>query len=468
MGKWTGVGKFLRAHTSHWVAIGVVAFALVLKWGGQLDSWGMPENGQVAFVILALAGGLWVTEAVPLFVTSVVILFLSLVWAGPVLQEGGVEGISKDTWTAPFFSDVVLLFLGGFVLAAGLHKYQLDEQMARWMVRKSGGNLPKLIAAVMLVTAFLSMWLSNTATAAMMLALVLPIVQKMPEGGRSRKAMVLAVPFAANIGGLGTPIGSPPNAIALQYMRSIGEGPTFAEWMLAAVPLLAVALVLLWLLFIYGYGVKGRVDGIECAPLNLKRSAGRRTVLAVGILTAAGWVTGGWHGLSSGTVALVPVILFFGLNLLNVRDLRGLSWDVLLLMGGGLCLGEVLEKSGLAAWVVGQLNVGQFGAFGLIAVFALAACAISTVMSNTAAANLIMPMVLGLAVASRGPILLGVAFACSLAMALPISTPPNAMAFSSGELRVWDVLKPGVLISVIGLVLILAMAYGWWGVVGVG
>jgi sodium-dependent dicarboxylate transporter 2/3/5 len=348
-----------------------------------------------------------------------------------------------------------------------LHKYRLDEQMARWMVRQSKGFLPALIGGIIIVTAFLSMWLSNTATAAMMLALVLPIVRELPEGSSSRKALILAVPLGANIGGMGTPIGSPPNAIAMEYLRSTGEGPSFAMWILIALPVMTIILTLSWFFLVHVLGAKGHVEGIACDPLHLKRSAGRITVLVVAVLTAAGWLTGGWHGWSSGTVALVPVILFFGLGLLRVADLRALSWDVLLLMGGGLCLGAVLANSGLSFWMIERLQVDQFGTFGLMVVLAVAACAISCLMSNTATANLIMPMILGFALEAKTPVFLGVAFASSLAMALPISTPPNAMVFGSGELRVRDLLLPGILVSVIGLALILTLGYWWWGVTGV-
>ena len=461
------VSEFVRANLAPLSAAVLLAANLTVYLLGLLDRLEMPEAGQAAFVILVTAAVLWVTEAVPLFVTSIVILLMSLVWLGPMLERAGAEGISNGTWTAPFFSDVILLFLGGFVLAAGLHKYQLDEQMARLMVRKSKGALPWLIAAILSVTAFLSMWLSNTATAAMMLALTLPIVRKLPAGSRPRRALILAVPFAANVGGLGTPIGSPPNAIAMEYMRSIGQAPTFANWILAAFPIVGILLVFVWALLVYGYGATGRVEGVDCEPLNLKRSAGRITVLAVAILTAAGWLTSGWHGLTSGTVALIPVILIFGLRLLTVRDLRGLSWDVLLLMGGGLCLGTVLAKSQLPDWVITQLNADGWQAYELMAVLAVAACTISSLMSNTATANLLMPMILGLTIETKSPFLLVVAFACSLAMALPISTPPNAMAFSSGELRVADVLKPGALISAVGLAFVLTIGYWWWGLIGI-
>ena len=176
-------------------------------------------------------------------------------------------------------------------------------------------------------------------------------------------------------------------------------------------------------------------------------------------------MTGSWHGLSSGTVALIPVLTFFGLGLLTVEDFRGLSWDVLIVMGGGLCLGAVIGTSGLADWLVARLPIDGLNVFWLMVLFGTVACIMSAVMSNTATANLIMPIILGLSVEPLAPLLVGVAFCCSLAMPLPVSTPPNAMAFSSGEIRVSDMMKAGLTITVIGILLAFATGYWWWGLV---
>jgi sodium-dependent dicarboxylate transporter 2/3/5 len=444
------------------IAILAVAATLLKAWSMH---WGLPEPARIAFVILLIAAGLWVSEAVPLFVTSFFILFLSIVWLAPAMARDGIE-VSSTVFLAPFFSDIILLFLGGFVLSAALHKFRLDEQVARWIIRKSGGSLPRLMLGVMAITAFLSMWLSNTATAAMMLALILPIVRELPTGSVARKGLILSVAFAANIGGLGTPIGSPPNAIAMQYMQQIGIAPTFGMWMRGGVPAVIALLFISWGLIVLMFKVRGRLDNIECERLSLPYSPGIGVVLFATALTVIGWLTGGYHGFSSGTVALVPLILFFGTGILNVRDLRGLAWDVLLVMGGGLCLGAAISSSGLAGWVVEQLPTDTLGLQGTMIVFGVLACIMSSVMSNTATANLIMPIALGLSIQPLTPVLVGIAFACSLAMALPISTPPNAMAFSSGELKTMDMLKPGALITAIGVALTFTAGYWWWQVIG--
>jgi sodium-dependent dicarboxylate transporter 2/3/5 len=418
----------------------------------------------VALVILLIAATLWVSEIIPLFVTSFVILALSVTWLRGTMMAHGMEADAGE-FTAPFFSDIILLFLGGFVLSAALHKYELDERLARRVIDRCGGSVPKLIFALMGVTAFLSMWLSNTAATAMMLALCLPILRALPAGDRYRTAILLAVPFSANVGGLGTPIGSPPNAIAIQYMAQMGIAPSFLTWMMMGVPLVLVMLVITWGLLMAMY--RGRAVAVTLEPpAESDHPIVARVVVVVAVVTVAGWLTGAWHGLSAGTVALIPVLVLFGGRFLAVNDLRTLSWDVLLLMGGGLCLGHGVAVSGLAEWIVSRVPAEAQSVTLLIVVFGVLACLMSSVMSNTAAANLLLPILVGLSVAPLPPVLVTVAFACSLAMALPISTPPNAIAFASGELRAADMLKPGLILTIVGLALTFTLGRWWWDVAG--
>lgn len=443
------------------IAIFAVAFFLLGARANFFPSWNLSEPGYVALGILLAAATLWITEAVPLFVTSLLVLFLSLVWLIPVMRDHGLE-VDESVFMGQFFSDIILLFLGGFVLSAGLHKQRLDEYLARWMIRRSGASVPRLILSVMAVTAFLSMWISNTAAAAMMLALVIPVAGRLAADDRYRIALILAVPFAANIGGLGTPIGSPPNAIAMQYMTQMGLAPGFGMWMVIGVPGVIVMLVLSWVVLTRMY--RGQAQAIEIDQEPIRFPPWRASLLVIGTtgLTIVGWVTTGWHGYSSGTVALLPVLVFFSSGLLNTRDLRGLSWDVLLLMGGGLCLGQVISRSGFADWLIDLAPVDGVRGYGLMLAFGTLACLMSSVMSNTATANLIMPIVLGLNVEPLEPIFIGTAFACTLAMPLPISTPPNAMTFSTEQITTANLIQPGVILTISGLVLAFTTGYWWW------
>ncbi|MEQ8769116.1 MAG: DASS family sodium-coupled anion symporter [Phycisphaerales bacterium] len=435
----------------------------MLGWFAPL---GLDGPGQTGLAILIAAAALWITEAVPLYVTSFVILALAQVWLGPALVEAGSPA-PRDAFTSPFFSDIILLFLGGLSLSAALNKLRYDEQLARWVIRVSGSSVPLLLAGIMALSAFLSMFLSNTATTAMMLTLCLPIARSLKPGDASRKAIILSVPFAANIGGVGTPIGTPPNAIAVQYLAQSGDPIGFGRWMLLGIPFVLIMLGVVWAtLLLVHRGSRGAVRLERQAGDSIRVSWRRRLVLVVAVLTVAGWLTGPWHGFSSGTVALLPVIVLFATGVLDRHDLRGLSWDVLLIMGGGLCLGVVMATSGFAAWFVGHLPTDDVPAWAVLAVLGVAAAGMSSVMSNTASANLLMPIVLGLGAAAGPEALLTVAFACSVAMPLPISTPPNAIAFSSGELTVGDMLKPGLIITAVAIVVELTFARAWWGWVG--
>jgi len=460
-----------RLLTGFWCLI-----ILLLGSTGAFGAFGMPVPAQIALSILIIAATLWISEAVPLFVTSFAVLFMALVWLTPEINqfavlrgETAIEPVTNANFLTPFFSNIILLFLGGFVISAALHEYHLDEQLAGFILKQTGRSVPRLMLGVMGVTAFLSMWLSNTATAAMMLALVLPIVRSLPAGDASRKGIVLSIPFAANVGGLGTPIGSPPNAIGMKYMRDAGVDPTFIEWMAIGVPGVVLMLAVSWMLLLVLYrGQKELSDGNERERPEFHFTPGTWVVLSGSIVTAIGWMTSGLHGIASGTIGLIPLLLFFGTRTISAKLFRTLPWDVLFLMGGGLCLGECVSASGLANWIVTQLPIRGASPYMLMVIFGSVAVVMSCIMSNTATANLIMPIALGLEqVDALDPILVGVAFACSLAMALPISTPPNAMAFSSGELSVSDLLVPGTIVTLVGMLTAYTIGYWWWGIIGI-
>lgn len=442
----------------------IVGLPIVGK--GDWSAWDLDTASTASLAILLTAAVLWVSEAVPLFVTSFIILAMSIVWLMPVMQEAGTK-VTATTFLSPFFSNIILLFLGGFTLAAGFTKYRLDEQCARWVIRKTGGSVPMFIGGIMCVTAFLSMWLSNTATAAMMMALCIPVTQRLPAGDPYRRAILLAIPFSANVGGIGTPIGTPPNAIAIRYMEQLHIAPSFLTWMLLGVPAVLVLLTAVWAMLMIFYRGKTTRITIEESVVLKKGSPAGKFIVVIAVITVAGWLSGELHHLSSGTVALLPVILLFGTRVLDVNDLRTLSWDVLVLMGGGLCLGVGIEQSGLAGVLITHLPTEGLSMLGLVLLFAGLACGMSMVMSNTAAATLVMPLVCGLSGVSSAPLLLAVAFACSVAMALPISTPPNAIAFGSGQLKVSDMIKPGLAITLLGLGLICTVFIRFWEYVGI-
>lgn len=443
---------------------GLLFGVVLLGVSGLLTpSLGLSRASGATLVVMLGAALLWISELVPLFVTSLLILLANVLWVGPLLEASGAA-VSPTTFSAPFFSDVILLFLGGFVLSAAFQRFGLDERIAQWVLRRTGDTPSRVLAGVMLTTAFLSMWMSNTATTAMMLGLAGPLLASTRADDPFRKALALGIPFAANLGGLGTPIGTPPNAVAVQFMRESGTAPSFAGWMAMAAPMLVILLCVAWGLLVYLH--PARTDHITLPEHeSLPSSAASRAVVLVTVLTVAGWLGSSVLGVSTGTVALVPVVIFFGTGLLDTRDFRQLPWDVLVLAGGGLSLGVAVSRSGLADWAAGLVPVGDL-APGVVALgFGVMASLMSTLMSNTATANLLIPVAMGLAHNLERPVLCVVAFACSVSMALPVTTPPNAMAFSSGYLQVRDMVGPGSLLTVLGVVSAVVSVV-WWKLIG--
>jgi solute carrier family 13 (sodium-dependent dicarboxylate transporter), member 2/3/5 len=424
------------------------------------------EPQHIALVIVLAAALLWVTEAVPLYVTALLVALLNVVWLTPALQARDVA-LGAEAFLAPFFSNIILLFLGGFVLSAALSRYGVDTRMARWVLGRTGTSPSRVLLGLMLVTAFLSMWMSNTATTAMMLGLAAALLREVPAGDPYRKSVLLGIAFSANIGGLGTPIGTPPNAIALRYAAQAGVHIGFAQWVAITLPVLVLSLGLLWWVLVRMHRTpvtEVRLeDDAPRTPLSRKGLA----VAGITVATALGWLTSDLHPLATGSVALVPVLLLFGLRMLSVEDFRALPWDVLVLVGGGLSLGMAVEVSGLGDVLVKALPVEAAGPWGLMVGATLLAALMTAFMSNTATANLLIPLVLALDGMSNVPVLLLVAHACSLSMALPVSTPPNAMVFASGTLRAPEMVRTGLLISLMSLAVTFAVAVTWWRLLGV-
>lgn len=367
----------------------------------------------------------------------------------PGLEGAGVEVEKADFYQA-FFGDITLLFMGGFVLSALLNKYGLARRMANWMIRKTGSAPPRVLAGIIIVSALLSMWMSNTATAAMMFAIISPIILQLPKTSPFSKGLAIAIPFACNIGGLGTPIGTPPNAIAIGYLEQAGVEVSFSTWMLAAVPLMLVLLFLLWWLLLRSYP-----PGLANIELDIEEeedgfSPRQYLVLGLFLLTILGWLSSGLTGLSTGTVGLVSIIAAFGSGFLKTPDFRNISWDILFMLGGGLCLGVGLNKSGLTDTIAHAIPVGG-GFYAVFGGLLLMAAVMTTVMSNTATANLLIPIAVSLP-GNELVLCVAISIMCSSSMSLPVSTPPNAIAFGSGLLQARDMFNSGMWITVFALI----------------
>ncbi len=441
--------KSIREHLPALILLALVLSAYltgVLETGLRLEA---PEA--VALTILLITAILWVFETIPLYISSLGVLLMSILWLQPNLEAADLNA-SKDPYFQAFFSDITLLFMGGFVLSSLLNKYGIANRMARWVLKRAGATPATLLVGIIAISALLSMWMSNTATAAMMFAMISPVIMGLPDTSPFTRALTLSIPFACNLGGLGTPIGTPPNAIALEYLEQAGFFLSFIDWMLVAVPIMLILLVILWRLLLQFFP-----PGDLKLNLQVKRESAalnRRQMIIIGLfgLTVIGWMTTGLTGLSSGTIGLMIVIAAFGLKLLNTRDFRAISWDILFMLGGGLCLGAALNQSGLSSTISGLIPVEQSYLLAFSILLVLGAF-MTTFMSNTATANLLIPIAVAL---PQGEIILALAISmiCSSAMAMPVSTPPNAIAYGSGMISTKDMMLSGGAITLIGLVLV--------------
>lgn len=447
------------ATTSRYGALLVSVAAALAATEAAFASGAMPREAAFMAGIFVLAALLWMTEALPLFATALLVVGLQLVL---LANPGGWPGLGFESGPSPGYADIVsaaadpvlLLFFGGFLLAQAAVKEGVDRSMSALLLRPFGDRPLAALAGVMAVTALFSMFMSNTATTAMMLALVAPMMVRMGPAEPFRRAIVLAVPFAANIGGMGTPIGSPPNAVAVGQLQQAGIPLRFLDWMLVAVPLVAACLALAgWLLWRFHRPLDPtlRITVTEGAV-----GARGWLVVVVFALTVLLWLSDSWHGLPAAVVALLPAVVLTATRTLTADDLQRIDWSVLILIAGGISLGAGMTMTGLDRIVVGWLPLGPGHAVvWLVAVLALATLVLSTFMSNTAAANLLLPIGLSatLALAGQGALLevaMSVALAASLAMSLPISTPPNAMASSTHAFDTRDMARAGAIIGIVG------------------
>ena len=459
----------LMPHIIKLSLISTCFFAIFLLPSDFIPIANITQEQQRVLAVFLMATMLWVSEAVPAYATSLLILGLLSITVSDTSPFFLREGLDPETMLSyrdilsSLAAPVVVLFLGGFFIAIAATKYKLDINLARVLLKPVGSAYHKVMLGLMAITAFFSMFMSNTATTAMMLTLLTPLLAHVDTKDNGVKAMILAVPIAANIGGIGTPIGTPPNAIAFRYLT--GEyAITFGQWMLFAIPM-AVALVLLaWVILrkLYPGNIKELAVKIDST---FERSPKAYLVYATTAATVLLWTTSNLHGVNSYTVALLPVIVFSLSGIINTNDIRQINWDVLWLIAGGIALGYALEKSGLARAVVETIPFDAMGTFTVLFLMAVVSMVMATFMSNTATANLLMPIAVSVATVLSGLenyggislMVICVALSASMGMALPISTPPNALAHATGMVNSRDFIKTGKFISTIGVVIIFSV-----------
>ncbi|MBR5630913.1 MAG: SLC13/DASS family transporter [Bacteroidales bacterium] len=445
----------------------------LLLWFLPTESFGLEGLTQIQQRIIAIfvyATLMWVMELVPAWATSVSIIVLLLLFT----SDSGVKWIcnpetagqllSYKQVMASFADPVVMLFIGGFILAIATTKAGLDVHLARVLLTPFGKKSENILLGFMLVTALFSMFISNTATTAMMLTFLTPVFKQLPEAGKGRTAMALSIPVAANLGGMGTPIGTPPNTIALKYLNDsegLNMGIGFGQWMLFMVPLVIVLILIAWIILkkVFPFSQKTielQIDG------EMKR--GRRTTLIIVtlVVTILLWMMDTVTGINTYTVALIPFAVFAMAGIITKYDLEEINWSVIWMVAGGFALGYAMNGSGLAALVIRAIPFGDFSPVLIVILSGVICYVLSNLISHSATAALLMPILVVVCTAMGdklaaigGPttVLIGVAIASSSAMILPISTPPNALAYATNLVQQKDMARMGVIVGILSILL---------------
>lgn len=433
------------------LVIGLVAFLLPFA----IDVPGLDEPGERMLSIFLLAIVFWVTEAIPLAATAVMVMFLEvLLVSNRALLAVPEDAANYAEYFGALANPVIILFLGGFMIADGAEKFGLDKNIAAIFMKPFAGSGRMMVLGLMLITGILSMFMSNTATTAAMFAVVVPIIVAMPEGA-ARTAVALSIPVAANIGGMGTPVGTPPNAIAVGALASRGVTISFLEWMILAVPLVLVLLFGAWL-WIAHYIPKGTKLHFDLeAKWNKSRDA--KLYYAIAGTTVLLWMTEPIHGVSSNIVGFLPVVALLAFRVMSSRDIHNIDWPVLWLVAGGIALGDGVGNTGLDAWLLGLFDWASMPQVAVVALLVALGLGMSNVISHSASANLLVPLALGFAPVigiDITMIAVVLALSTSLGMSMPISTPPNAIAYATGHVPLKSMAMSGLVVGIGGALLL--------------
>ena len=427
----------------------------------------------------------WITEAIPIAATSLM----------PIILFPLSDGLSLSDTTSSFGHRFVFLYLGGFILALSIEKWNLHKRIALNIIKVIGTNIKKIILGFMVATAFLSMWISNTATSVMMLPIGIAIIKQMkdlkntPENENLifGKSLMLAIAFSASIGGVATLIGTPPNIIFAGIIQEIYNIEiSFLEWFIFGFPISIILLVIAWV-YLTNMAFKFKEDKFDEGKKEINRQLKaigsmcyeEKIVLTVFILTGIAWITRSFilnkflPNLDDSIIALISGISLFifqtnnksdeKIKIMNWEDAVKLPWGILLLFGGGLAIAQGFQSSGLATWIAqNMVQLEGFSVFLILLVVIAAVNFLTEITSNLATTAMLLPILAPTAVilgVHPYILMVGATIAASCAFMLPVATPPNAVVFGSGYLKMSDMVKVGVLMNFISITIILLMVY---------
>ncbi len=463
-----------KFNVKYCVLLPIVLTITIFLWAVPVSFFGIEALTVVQQRVIALfvfAALMWMFEIIPNWTTSLLVIIISLL----TISNKGLgffcnpkfgQLVNYKDIMAAFADPVVMLFLGGFVLAIMAEKYGLDVTMARILLKPFGNKPKTVLLGFLIVIAIFSMFMSNTATAAMMLAFLAPVLAVLPKDDKGRIGLALAIPVAANIGGIGTPIGTPPNATAVKFLAEAGYEVTFMEWSVRMIPFVIIMIFIAWIILQIFFPFKSDKVVLEI-PEN-KRTADWKTyvVWVTFISTILLWTTEQIHHINSNVVALIPLGVLTCTGIFTKEDIKEINWTVLWLVAGGFALGTVLQGTGLAKVLIQSIPFGSMPVLLVLLVSGLVCYLMSNFISHSATSALLIPILIVVAEGMADPEAMNnaafttmggtyamisfVALCASIAMLFPISTPPNAIASSTGLVETKDMAKVGIIIGIIG------------------
>ncbi len=465
-----------KINTKYCVLLPIVLIITIFLWAVPTSFFGIPDLTPVQQRVIALfifAALMWMFEIVPNWTTSLLVIVLSLL----TVSDKGLGFLCKPEYgtlvnykslMSAFADPVIMLFLGGFVLAIMASKYGLDVTLARILLKPFGRKPKMVLLGFLIVIAVFSMFMSNTATAAMMLALLAPVLASLPKDDKGRVGLALSIPVAANLGGIGTTIGTPPNATAVRFLGEAGHEVAFDTWAVHMIPYVIIMIILAWLLLQVFFPFKAK-EIILDIPESKRKKDWKTTVVWVTFgATILLWATEQLTGINSNIVALIPLGVLTCTGIFTKEDIKEINWTVLWLVAGGFALGTALQGTGLAEVLIEAIPFGSMPVVVVLVIAGLVCYFLSNFISNSATASLLIPILIVVAEGMADPaaanhasfmsfggsqaMIVFIATCASVAMLFPISTPPNAIASSTGLVETKDMLKVGIIVGAIGLV----------------
>lgn len=465
-----------KLNVKYCVLLPIVLIVSIFLWAVPTSFFGIDALTAVQQRVIALfvfAALMWMFEIIPNWTTSLLVIVLSLLLVSDkglaflCTPEAGKLVGYKSIMSA-FADPIVMLFLGGFVLAIMASKYGLDVTLARILLKPFGRNPKWVLLGFLVVIAVFSMFMSNTATAAMMLAFLAPVLASLPEDDKGRIGLALAIPVAANLGGIGTTIGTPPNATAVGFLADNGITVSFAQWAAHMIPFVIIMILIAWVLLQVFFPFKTKELVLNIPASERKTDWKTYVVYVTFAVTILLWATEALTGVSSNVVALIPLAVFSATGIFGKDDIKEINWTVLWLVAGGFALGTDMNGTGLAKVLIEAIPFGSMSVLLVFVIAGLVCYFLSNFISNSATAALLIPILIVVAMAMGDPsaannaafnafggahaMIIFVATCASLAMLFPISTPPNAIAASTGLVPTKEMTKVGIIIGAIGLV----------------